>query len=266
MFVSIICRDRFISIFYIVCHKGYKPRSSIEDCKTDINQRVYIYKMNILSSILIVSGAFSISTLTAYLICYLNKQPFFNPTLTDTERGLQINDYVKNVPILIIQSGGLLYFISDNIIPYNEHTWFQSLYTICLYCVYIEAIYYVYHRVVHKYGYSIIHKKHHKNIIVYPFDTFYLTELDDFASIIAIGIPIVFIQISLLEQFIILYMYITSSYLSHSELFWAYHSIHHRFQKYNYCILFPIFDILFGTYNAKKAILSHKDITMDINT
>jgi sterol desaturase/sphingolipid hydroxylase (fatty acid hydroxylase superfamily) len=213
---------------------------------------VYIYKMNILSCIGIVSGAFSVSTLTAYTICYLNNQPFFRPTLTDKERGLQINEYLKNVPILIVQSGGLLYFISGNIIPYNQHTWVQSMYTICLYCVYVEAFFYLYHRVVHKYGYSIIHKKHHKNIIVYPFDTFYLTEIDDFASIVCIGLPIVFIPISLLEQFIILYVYITSSYLSHSEMCWSYHSIHHRYQKYNYCILFPIFDILFGTYKTKS--------------
>lgn len=204
--------------------------------------------MNIILSICIVSGAFTISTLTAYLICLVYKQPFINPTLTDWEEGVRINEYARNVPILILQSGSLLYFVSDNIIPYGQHTWFQSLYTIAIYCLYIEAIYYTYHRLVHKYGYSYIHKKHHKNVIVYPFDTFYLTEADDFASIVSIGLPIVFINISLLEQFVILYMYITSSYLSHSELFWSHHSIHHRLQIYNFCILFPIFDILFGTY------------------
>ena len=204
--------------------------------------------MNIVLSIFIISGTFSISTITAYLICYFNNYPFINPLLTDKEKDLRINEYVKNVPVLIIQSTGLMYFVSDNIIPYCQHTWFQSLYTISVYCLYIELIYYVYHRFVHKYGYSYIHKKHHKNIIVYPFDTFYLTEADDFASIISIGIPIVFINISLLEQFVILYMYITTSYLSHSELYWSHHNIHHRFPKYNFCILFPIFDILFGTY------------------
>lgn len=206
--------------------------------------------MNIISSIYIVSGAFSISTLTAYLICYCNKHPFFNPTITDEERNIQINEYFKNVPTLILQSGSLMYIVSDNIIPYNHHTWFQSLYTIALYSVYIEAIYYTYHILVHKYGYSYIHKKHHKNIMVYPFDTFYLTSIDDFASIISIGIPVIFINLTLLEQFIILYVYITSSYLSHSEMFWCYHSIHHKYHKYNYCILFPIFDILFGTYKS----------------
>ena len=220
-----------------------------------INRSIFYNTMNIISSICVVSGAFSISTLTAYLICYFNKHPFFNPTITDEERDNQINEYFKNVPILILQSGSLMYIVSDNIIPYNQHTWFQSLYTICIYCLYIEAIYYTYHRLVHKYGYSYIHKKHHKNVIVYPFDTFYLTGIDDFASIISIGIPAVFIKLTLLEHFIIGYTYITSSYLSHSELFWSHHSIHHRFRKYNFCILFPIFDILFGTYKVKKGTI-----------
>jgi sterol desaturase/sphingolipid hydroxylase (fatty acid hydroxylase superfamily) len=205
--------------------------------------------MNIFYCMYVVAGTFSISTITAYVICYLNNYPFINPKLTDKERGLRINEYVKNVPILMIQSSGFMYLISDNIIPYGEHTWFQSFYTLCMYCLYIEAIYYIYHRIIHKYGYSYVHKKHHTNVVVYPFDTFYLTEVDDFASIISIGIPIVFIKISLLEQFIIVYTYITSSYFSHSDLFWSHHDIHHRLMKYNYCILFPIFDILFGTYN-----------------
>ena len=41
--------------------------------------------------------------------------------------------------------------------------------TLCMYFIYIEAIYYVYHRLIHTYFYSDVHKKHHTNIIVYPF-------------------------------------------------------------------------------------------------
>jgi sterol desaturase/sphingolipid hydroxylase (fatty acid hydroxylase superfamily) len=206
--------------------------------------------MNIFLCICFVSGTFSISTLTAYLICYFNNYPFINPTLTNKEKTLLINEYLRNVPILIVQSGGLMYLISDNIIAYGQHTWLQSFYTLCLYCIYVEAMYYIYHRLIHKYFYLYVHKKHHTNIIVYPFDTFFLTELDDLASIISIGLPILFVKISILEQFIILYMYITSSYLSHSKLYWHHHSVHHRFMKYNFCILFPIFDIMFGTYRV----------------
>lgn len=173
---------------------------------------------------------------------------FINPSLTDEEKNLRINEYTRNVPILIIQSTSLMYLISDNIIKYDDHTLFQSFYTLCMYFLCIEAIYYVYHRLIHKYFYLYVHKKHHTNITVYPFDTFFLTELDDLASIVSIRLPVLFIKISMIEQFIILYLYITSSYLSHSNLFWSHHYIHHKLFKYNFCILFPIFDIIFGTY------------------
>ena len=206
--------------------------------------------MNILISFGVIVTTFSISTITSYVICYINNYPFINPTFSDEERISRINEYIRNVPILIFQSTSLMYIVSNNIIPYGKHNWIESLYSICLYCLLIEAIYYIYHRIIHKYYYTSVHKKHHTNIIVYPFDTFFLTSLDDLASIISIGVPIIFINISVYEQIIILYMYITSSYLSHSELYWSHHSIHHKLLNYNYCILFPIFDIMFGTYRS----------------
>ena len=206
--------------------------------------------MNIFISFGVIVATFSISTITSFFICYANNHPFMNPTFTNEERNSRIKEYIKNVPVLIFQSTGLMYIVSDNIIPYGQHTWFESLYSMFLYCLLIEAIYYIYHRIIHKYYYANVHKKHHTNVIVYPFDTFFLTNLDDLASIISIGMPIVFVNISLCEQIIILYIYITSSYLSHSELYWSHHSIHHNLLNYNYCILFPIFDIIFGTYRG----------------
>ena len=211
--------------------------------------------MNLLISFGVIVSTFSISTMTSYLICYVNSHPFINPTFSNEEKMSRINEYMKNVPLLIMQSTGFMYLISDNIIPYGKHNWFQSFYSMCLYCVLIEAIYYIYHRFIHKYYYRNVHKKHHININVYPFDTFFLTDLDDLASIVSIGMPIIFINISLYEQIIILYLYITTSYLSHSELFWSHHSIHHKLLNYNYCILFPIFDIIFGTYKSYKNII-----------
>lgn len=206
--------------------------------------------MNIFISFAVIISTFSISTITAFFICYANNYPFINPAFKHKQRIARFSEYIRNIPLLIFQSTGLMYIVSDNIIPYGQHTWFQSLYSMCLYCVLIEANYYIYHRFIHKYYYTSVHKKHHTNVIVYPFDTFFLTELDDLASIISIGMPIVFINISVYEQIIILYIYITSSYLSHSELYWSHHSIHHKLLTYNYCILFPIFDIIFGTYRG----------------
>jgi len=206
--------------------------------------------MNILISFGVIVSTFTISTITAFLICYANNFPFTNPTFSNEEKTSRMNEYIKNVPLLIGQSAGFMYIVSDKLIPYDQHTWGQSLYSIGLYCLLIEANYYIYHRIIHKYYYASVHKKHHMNIIVYPFDTFFLTSLDDLASIISIGLPIVFINITVYEQIIILYVYITASYLSHSELYWSHHSIHHKLLNCNYCILFPIFDIIFGTYRT----------------
>lgn len=208
--------------------------------------------MNILLSFAVIITTFTFSTITSFLICYASSYPFMNPTFSNEKRMTRINEYIRNAPLLIFQATGLMYIVSDNIIPHGRNNWIESIYSISLYCVLIEATYYIYHRLIHKYYYANVHKKHHTNIIVYPFDTFFLTELDDLASIISIGIPIIFINISVYEQIIILYLYITSSYLSHSELFWSHHSIHHKLLNYNYCILFPIFDVIFGTYRTNK--------------
>jgi sterol desaturase/sphingolipid hydroxylase (fatty acid hydroxylase superfamily) len=210
--------------------------------------------MNIFISFGVIIFTFTMSTITSFLICYANNYSFMNPTFSNEKRMTRINEYIRNVPLLICQSTGLMYIVSDNIIPYEQHTLFESLYSMFLYCLLIEANYYIYHRIIHKYFYVNVHKHHHANVIVYPFDTFYLTSLDDLASIISIGMPIIFINISVYEQIIILYIYITTSYLSHSELYWSHHSIHHTFLNCNYCILFPIFDIIFGTYRSCKKI------------
>jgi sterol desaturase/sphingolipid hydroxylase (fatty acid hydroxylase superfamily) len=211
--------------------------------------------MNIFISFGFIASTFVISTITSFFICYANNCPFINPTFSKEERMTRINEYIRNVPLLIFQSTGLMYIVSDNILPYGKHTWFESLSSMCVYCILIEANYYVYHRMIHKYYYVSVHKKHHANIIVYPFDTYYLTSLDDLASIVSIGMPVIFINLSLCEAMLILYLYITTSYLSHSELYWSHHCIHHKLLNYNYCILFPIFDIIFGTYRR-----NHKNI------
>jgi len=204
--------------------------------------------MNFLYSLSVIVGTFSVSTFTAYCICLYNDCPFVNPKMKHAIRVERIYDLVKNVPSLLLQSVGMMYLVSNNIIPYGQHTWLESYRAMSLYCLLTEANYYTYHRFIHRYYYVQIHKMHHENVIVYPFDTFHLTQLDNIALVVSLGLPLVFIQMSMVEHFLILYMYITSAYLSHSELFWKHHSIHHRLLNCNFCILFPVFDILFGTY------------------
>lgn len=71
--------------------------------------------MNILISCIIILSTFSISTITSFLFCYVNKYPFINPNFSNEEKMDRINEYIRNVPLLIFQSTGLMYIISDNI-------------------------------------------------------------------------------------------------------------------------------------------------------
>jgi len=93
--------------------------------KLNINNNlslIYYNKMNILISFGVIVTAFSISTITSFMICYVNNYPFINPTFSNEERITRINEYIRNVPLLIFQSTSLMYIVSDNIIPYGQHT------------------------------------------------------------------------------------------------------------------------------------------------
>lgn len=203
--------------------------------------------MHLLYSIYIFVGSFSMSLITTFFICYIYNYPV-KRIIQSEEKQIE---KVKEITLLLIQSFGIVYIFSDNIIPYREqYNIVESLASITNFCFFIEANYYVYHRFIHKYYYIQVHKKHHENIVVYPFDTFFLTGIDDCAFMFSLVFPSIFIKISMIEQMTILYVYITGSLISHSDIYWKHHYIHHKLPCYNYCLLFPFFDILFGTYKG----------------
>lgn len=204
-------------------------------------------------SFCMIFGTFGLSSITAYSICSLFNQPFIHPKFTNEKIRERTTEMVLQLPILLLESVGFVYISYPTILSYSQHTWVQTVSALVIQILLIEANYYVYHRGIHSIFYKEVHKKHHENVVVYPFDTFYLTQLDDLALIISLGTPVFIYPITSLEQFMVLYLYITTSYLSHSELFWKHHSIHHKYIFCNYCILFPIFDILFGTYKIDSS-------------
>jgi hypothetical protein len=75
--------------------------------------------MNILISFVVIISTFTMSTITSFLICYANNYSFMNPTFSNEKRMTRINKYIRNVPLLVCQSTGLMYIVSDNIIPYG---------------------------------------------------------------------------------------------------------------------------------------------------
>lgn len=217
--------------------------------------------MHLIHSICIIAVSFSVSVMTTLLICCIYNVPCVNPRYNSEKRFERINEIGKNMSISMLQSVGILYFVSDNIIPYREHyNVLESMFSIIQICIFIEANYYVYHRIIHKYCYTEVHKKHHENVIVYPFDAFFLTEIDEFVFMVSLLSPTAFIKISMIEQSFILYVYVTSSLVSHSDLFWKHHYVHHKLPCCNYCLLFPIFDVLFRTYKPNHEIFNRQHI------
>jgi sterol desaturase/sphingolipid hydroxylase (fatty acid hydroxylase superfamily) len=90
---------------------------------------------------------------------------------------------------------------------------------------------------------------HHENIDVYPFDTFYMTKTDSFFLVSSLGAPILFLHLNYFELVFVLYVYITAAYFEHSkEFILSHHATHHKLIFCNFCILNPVFDIMFGTY------------------
>jgi hypothetical protein len=118
---------------------------------------MYIFFMNLFYSFSIIVGTFSASTITAYCICAYNNFPFVNPKMNHVKRLDRMIDLVKNIPLLLFQSVGFMYMVSDNIIPSDGRNWIDSYETIMIYAAMIEANYYIYHRFIHKYYYVSIH-------------------------------------------------------------------------------------------------------------
>jgi sterol desaturase/sphingolipid hydroxylase (fatty acid hydroxylase superfamily) len=206
--------------------------------------------MSIFVSLQKIFETFIISSLSAYFICKCINKPFINPIYSKEKVIEYMKEMAPSTIVILTESTLFHNYISSNVLlPTNAHTGLQSIHYCLLYSCFIELFYYVYHRGVHnKYLYALIHKKHHQNTIVYPFDTFYLGYIDDLSLTGCFQLPFLFIEITEFELFVVLYIYITMSYLSHSNYIYSHHYIHYTYLYCNFCILNPVFDMLFGTY------------------
>jgi sterol desaturase/sphingolipid hydroxylase (fatty acid hydroxylase superfamily) len=207
---------------------------------------------NLIKSSIIIVSVFSLSAITSYIICKILNKPFINPEYKSEQIINQLIDMLYSLPILLFESILFNTYIYHKLLPNNYHNLTESIFTCILYSVFTEFNYYIYHYIAHsKYIYPYIHKKHHKKINVYPFDTFYFTIFDEVLLSLCLAIPLLFIKVTFAEQIILLYIYITSSFISHSNYLYDTHYLHHNLLNCNYCILFPYFDILFGTFRTK---------------
>jgi len=207
----------------------------------------------IIQSAKMVVGIFSFSAFTSVAFCRLINKPYINPNFTMKQTMNKLIDMSKNVPILLLQSIMFTSCIYNSLLPSGSHTVFQSVYAMLCYSVFAELNYYAYHRLAHsRYLYALVHKKHHANVVVYPFDTFYFTSIDDISLATCLELPLLFVRLTHNELNLVLWFYITMGFLAHSNYVYDLHYLHHRLLKYNYCIVIPYFDILFGTFSPVK--------------
>lgn len=197
-----------------------------------------------------VFSLFGGSILTSYAICIFTNTPFFNPKSSSKEIFSTLHESATNLSILgveVITSATFYYSYLDTL----PHSLIQTFSNIIQYSALIEIFYYVYHRLLHtSYFYRIIHAQHHKHREVYPIDTINLSWQDSTGMLVTLILPIWFVKINLLEHNIIMYIYLTGAFLTHSRLLVNRHMTHHEKYKCNYCFLFPVFDYAFGTLEA----------------
>lgn len=185
-----------------------------------------------------------------YAICKAFKVPFYNEN--DFEPNIEkIKDNI--VPVYF----GALYMVLTTLqtIDKTQHSLFHTLFNIVLYSIFVEGFYYAYHRIMHeKPFYKSIHHLHHTKRIVYPLDAFYFSAFDLSCYMACLHLPSYFIHASYFEYLIILYFYITMGFVSHSEIAYKHHILHHKYYKYNFCLVYPIFDMIFDTYKDSSSV------------
>jgi len=197
----------------------------------------------------LILSIFTASKLSAFLICFYNNIPFFNPTHNRYQLVNRIEKIVKSAFPLLKNSVVIYGLFLDRLIENRAHSLGLFVYNIAMYSIITEFFYYLYHNVIHtqKY-YKEHHSLHHKSIEVYPIDTFYIEQVDGLFLIGSLSAPIVLLRLNYFEFITCLYVYITAATLAHSPEFFNHHAIHHKLLVYNYCILNPAFDIIFKTY------------------
>lgn len=191
---------------------------------------------------------FGASFFTSLFICKVMNKPFFCEGSNYALVLKKIKSSAMNYAVVYLQAvsvGGALFPLLDK----TPHSYIRSASNLAEYSLWIELFYYIYHRVIHTSKiYKWVHAKHHENRVVYPIDTVYISAVDSIGLMFTLVAPMWFVHVDMCEYGTIVYIYLTGAFLSHSDIIVDHHSIHHREFKCNYCFLFPVFDILCGTY------------------
>jgi sterol desaturase/sphingolipid hydroxylase (fatty acid hydroxylase superfamily) len=193
----------------------------------------------------IVLSIFSASIATTMALCSYFKVPFYK----QSDLGNSIAHIKQN--ILPTYAGTVLIVFAATKNMSNRGF---SLFNVGLYAVLIEFSYYWYHRTIHhKWFYKRIHHLHHTRKEITPLDSFHISLLDLLAYLLCLHLPVYLVKLTLCEYMTTIYFYITMAFVSHSEIAYNHHLLHHTYYKCNFCLVFPIFDVLFDTYKDTES-------------
>lgn len=204
--------------------------------------------LQLFQSLCYVINLFSSSITTVWLVCKYCDVPIVNPEF----KAEQLDKYYKKIKHTFIHSffgTVFLFHIVSRNFEKTPHTIHIMWYNVSLYVTLVEAAYYGYHRLVHmKYLYKTVHSTHHENRVVYPMDSMYVSVIDVMCYVSILHSPALFINMNYTEFLFCFYFYLTCGFLSHCKIMYDHHAVHHQKFKYNFCLVFPIYDHVFNTY------------------
>lgn len=209
----------------------------------------------IIENLFISSSLFLSVTFMSFLsVLCLSKcfnMELVHPSFTTEKMNNHKSIIIKNLSQLFVTFLPLFQSLFLHKIQTINHNYIYSIFLMSSYSVFIELFYYSFHRILHthKWLYQNIHRKHHENIDVFPIDAFYISFPDLLGVNICVLLPIYFIPLNYYEFFFISYFYTTAGILVHSDIFVNHHKIHHKLFNCNYSMVFPIFDIICGTWH-----------------
>lgn len=204
---------------------------------------------NLITSSKIILGVFLSSTITSMTLCWYNNTTFINPEYSQEKIVSRLKETFFYTGTVIVTTIPLVSWIFLDKLDTIPHSYSENVCNISEYVVLVEFIFYVIHYYQHrnKCLYRSIHKLHHENTSVYPFDTYYIGVIDAMCINSALLLPLYIIKLNYSELILVNYFYVTSAYLVHSDFFCNHHLLHHTYRNCNYCFVFPIFDVAFGT-------------------
>jgi len=185
-----------------------------------------------------LSSVFTICKITNTRIININENK-----IIEKPRIASINIFHTYISLIIFE------YITQKYVDNNNHDITTMILNIIKSSIIIEFIYYILHRILHtSYLYKNFHSYHHRTVNIYPIDSFIVDIIEILFFVISNYMPLFILNINLVEHMIILYFYITSIIIIHSNIISKIHINHHKYYKYNYCIIIPYFDILCNTY------------------